>query len=159
MGKRASWHRYSNGFNYYIPSHRRIYRIWFDMKRRCYQPQNKRYNRYGARGIKVCDEWFNFQNFFDWALANDYKDNLTLDRKNMDGDYCPENCRWADVYTQANNRANNHFITYKGETKTMMEWSREMNINYSTLRERIRRGMDINTALTRPIGRWSNDSK
>lgn len=155
----ASNHKYTNGFSFHNSSHFRIYRIWFDMHRRCYQKQNKRYSRYGARGIKVCDKWHDFQNFFDWSLANGYKDNLTLDRKNNNESYCPQNCRWADVFEQANNRANNHFITYKGETKTLMQWSRCLNINYSTLRQRIRRGMTAEEALTRPIGRWLNDCK
>ncbi len=155
----SQWSRYTNGFNCYNPSHHRIYNIWFDMKRRCYQSQNKRFDRYGGRGIKVCEEWHDFQNFFDWSLANGYKDNLTIDRKNIDGDYCPDNCRWADIYTQANNRSNNHFITYKGETKTLMEWSKKLNINYRTLQGRLQSGMSIEQALTRPIGRWLNDFK
>lgn len=157
--KIAKWHKYKNGFDYYNPSHHRIYQIWFDMKRRCYQPQNKRFHRYGGRGIKVCDEWFDFQNFFDWALANGYKDVLTLDRKNADGDYCPDNCRWADVYTQANNRSNNHYVTYKGQTMTLMQWSKLLGINYSTLRDRIRKGWNVESAFNRPLGRWLNDSK
>ena len=154
----AGGSRYKNGFSFYNPSHKRLYRIWFDMRRRCYQPQNKRYKRYGGRGIKVCEEWRkDFQPFFDWAMANGYSDTLTLDRKEKNGDYCPENCRWADVYEQANNRANNHYITYRGETKTMKEWSRELGIPYYTLRQRISRGWPVAEALEKPIGGgWHN---
>lgn len=151
--------RYGNGFDLNNASHYRIYMIWFDMKRRCYQPQNKRYARYGGRGIKVCDEWLNFQSFFDWSLTHGYQDALTIDRFDGDGDYCPGNCRWVDLTTQANNRTNNHYITYKGETKTMMEWSKELNINYSTLRGRINAGWDAEKAFNRPLGRWSNDNR
>ena len=156
--KEGKWHRYKNGFNYYNPSHKRMYHIWFDMKRRCYQTQNKRYNRYGAKGISVCAEWVNnFQAFFDWSLQNGYDDKLTLDRIDMRGDYCPSNCRWADAITQANNRSNNHFITYKNETKTMMEWSRLLGINYSTIRQRVRQGWDVDKVFEAPIGRWRCD--
>lgn len=151
--------KYKNGFDFNNDSHYRIYMIWFDMKRRCNQPQNKRFNRYGGRGIKVCDEWLNFQSFFDWSLANGYKDDLTIDRVNKDGDYGPDNCRWADLITQANNRSNNHYITYQGKTQTMMEWSKELNMNYSTLRRRINLGWDVEEAFRRPKGRWLNDNQ
>lgn len=152
--------RYGNGFDIDNASHRRLYMIWFDMKRRCYQPQNKRYDRYGARGIKVCDEWLrNFQAFFDWSLAHGYQDDLSIDRFDSNGDYSPNNCRWADSVTQANNRTNNHYITYQGKTQTMMEWSKELNINYSTLRRRINAGWDAEKAFSRPIGRWLNDNR
>lgn len=147
------------GFDYSNPSHHRLYHIWFDMKRRCYQKQNKRWEKYGGRGIKVCPEWVNnFQAFFDWSMANGYADNLTIDRIDMDGDYSPDNCRWADEIQQANNRSNNHYITYHGETKTMMEWSRELVVSYTTLRRRINAGWDIEKAFERPLGRWLHDN-
>lgn len=147
------------GFTIHNPSHYRIYHIWFDMKRRCYQKQNKRWQKYGGRGIKVCPDWLNnFQAFFDWSMANGYADNLTIDRINMDGDYSPENCRWADKFQQANNRSNNHYITYNGETKTMMEWSKELEMSYTTLRKRINAGWDVKVAFERPIGRWVDDN-
>lgn len=152
--------KYVNGFTAASPSHDRLYHIWFDMKRRCYQPQNKRWEKYGGRGIKVCPEWLdNFQTFFDWSMANGYDDNLTIDRIDMDGDYSPENCRWADKYQQANNRSNNHLLTYKGETKTMMEWSRSLGINYTTLRRRIRAGWSVENAIEIPIGGGANDNQ
>lgn len=149
--------RYKNGFDFYNPSHNRMYHIWHDMKRRCYQPQNKRYSRYGARGIKVCDEWLDFQNFFDWSQVNGYGDELSIDRINSDGDYCPENCRWADAETQANNRTNNRYITYNGETKTLKQWSKEIGIGYYALRGRFQRGWGVEKAFTRPLGRWLDD--
>ncbi len=141
------------------PSHHRLYHIWYDMKRRCYQKQNKRWDKYGGRGIKVCDEWLNdFQAFFDWSLSHGYSDSLSIDRIDMDGDYSPVNCRWADKYQQANNRSNNHYITYNGETKTMMEWSKVLSVNYSALRRRINAGWDVKTAFERPYGRWLHDN-
>ena len=155
-----SRHGRYKGFDIHNPSHYRLYHIWFDMKRRCYQKQNKRWEKYGGRGIEVCPEWLNnFQAFFDWSMSNGYADNLTIDRINMDGDYSPDNCRWADIIQQANNRSNNHYITYHGVTKTMMEWSKDMKLNYSTLRRRIRAGWDVEDALERPAGGGVNDNQ
>ena len=154
-----TWQKKYQCFYYGNPSNHRLYHIWFDMKRRCYQIQNKRWNKYGGRGIKVCPEWLNnFQAFFDWSMANGYADNLTIDRIDVDGDYSPENCRWADKFQQANNRSNNHYITYNGETKTMREWSRELEMSYTTLRKRINAGWDVKVAFERPIGRWVDDN-
>lgn len=150
------------GFDISVPSHHRLYNIWFDMKRRCYQKQNKRWSRYGGRGIKVCKEWLDsFQAFFDWAIANGYEDSLTIDRIDHDKDYSPSNCRWSGYYEQANNRSNNHIITYHGESKTMMEWSRILGMNYSTLRQRIRSGWSVDDAFEKPIGgdRYDNQSR
>lgn len=147
--------KYSNGFDFHNSAHKRLYMIWFDMKRRCYQSQNKRYDRYGARGIAVCEEWKDdFQSFFDWSMRNGYDETLSIDRIDMNGDYTPTNCRWVDKYIQANNRSNNHFITHNGKTQTLMQWSKEVNMNYSTLRQRVRSGWSFDDVINRPIGRW-----
>ena len=155
-----TWQKRYQGFSYENPSHHRLYHIWFDMKRRCYQKQNKRWDKYGGRGIKVCPEWLNdFQAFFDWAMANGYADSLTIDRIDRNGDYSPDNCRWADKFQQANNRSNNHYITYHGETKTMMDWSKEIGMSYTTLRRRINSGWNVVDAFERPIGGGLNDNQ
>lgn len=83
----------------------RLYRIYYKMKERCYNPLNDNYKYYGALGITICDEWLNnFQAFADWAMANGYSDNLTIDRKDNTQGYCPENCRWITIQEQQRNR-------------------------------------------------------
>lgn len=85
----------------------RLYHIWQSMHSRCERPTNNRYDRYGARGIRVCSEWSTFPPFQDWALSHGYSDTLTIDRKDNDRNYDPSNCRWATYKEQENNRSNN----------------------------------------------------
>lgn len=131
---------------------KRLYSIWHNMKSRCYNPNATHYKNYGGRGIKVCDEWRNnFQAFYEWAISHGYRDDLTIDRKDNDGDYSPENCRWADRYTQNNNTAKNHRITYNGETKTAAEWARLYGLSRYTFNKRIRRGWDFEDAANTKV--------
>lgn len=123
-------------------SYTRLYHIWQNMKSRCYYSKQEKYKRYGGRGIKVCEDWQDFTAFKEWAIKNGYSDNLSLDRINNDGDYEPQNCRWADMRTQQNNRRNNRFVTINGETRTISEWSRISGIKRSTLSSRIQRGWE-----------------
>lgn len=118
--------------------HTLLYDVWKTMKQRCGNPKNRGYHNYGGRGICVCDEWkSNFQSFYDWSMDNGYKQGLTIDRIDVNGNYCPENCRWVDRRVQANNMRVNRMITYNGETDTLANWSRRLNINYYTLEQRL----------------------
>lgn len=136
----------------------RLYKIWANMKKRCYNPKDKRYHCYGARGITVCEEWKNdFIAFHDWAYANGYDDTVprgvcTIDRIDTNGNYCPENCRWVDNDTQAKTRTTTIYLTYNNETHTLIEWSKIMNIPRNTLYMRIKEsGYSIEEALTKPV--------
>jgi hypothetical protein len=116
----------------------RIYREWQGMKSRCYYQKNIGFDNYGGRGIKVCNDWKgSFESFYKWAIENGYSDELTLDRKNPNGNYEPNNCRWVSNAIQQNNKRNNHLITYKGKTQSISEWAREKKIDRTTLSKRI----------------------
>lgn len=117
-------------------SHTKLTRTYANMITRCYNPNYKYYSSYGGRGISVCSEWSGndgITNFIKWALSNGYKDNLTLDRINVDGNYSPNNCRWATMKQQQNNRTNNTVFEYNGEKKTLSEWSDCLGVKYSKL--------------------------
>lgn len=118
----------------------RIYKTYNAMKERCYNEKCSSYYLYGKRGISICDEWLGekgFVNFYNWATQNGYKDNLTIDRIDSNGNYEPLNCRWADYKTQSNNTRRNHYITHNGKTQTMAQWANELGISYQALNSRI----------------------
>lgn len=115
----------------------RLHRIWGSMKQRCYNPKNNRYKTYGAEGKTVCEEWQEFAPFYDWAMANGYRNDLTIERIDETKGYLPENCRWATQKEQQNNRRNNHLITYNGKTQTIAQWADDIGIKYQTLLRRI----------------------
>lgn len=118
-------------------SNTRIYKIWKGIKRRCYSFNAIKYPNYGGRGIIMCNEWKNdFMSFYNWAMANGYKDDLTIDRIDVNGNYESKNCRWATPIEQANNKTSNRYFTVNGETYTMKEWSVKLNLDYKKLRQR-----------------------
>lgn len=130
----------------------RIYKIWVGMKSRCYCKKGGSYKHYGAKGIKVCDEWkTSFDNFLEWSKKNGYADNLTIDRIDSQGNYEPSNCRWVSNLEQQNNKCNNRYITYKGITKTATQWSREKGFRDGVLISRLKAGWSIDKALNTPI--------
>lgn len=122
----------------------RLYRIWFCMINRCYNNKNDNYPWYGGKGITLCDEWKNdVKNFYNWSMKNGYKDNLTIDRIDVNGNYSPENCRWVDMKHQCNNRSCNMLYEKDGILKTAGEWGKELGIDgkyiYSILDGRIKK--------------------
>lgn len=129
----------------------RIYSIYTHMIGRCYNKSEAGYESYGGRGVSVCDEWKNdFSEFAKWAFAHGYGDELTLDRIDVNGNYCPENCRWATYKEQANNTRKNHIIQYHGETFTMREFCDKYHFSYSLLNSRLFRGWDLEKAIETP---------
>lgn len=122
------------------------------MLTRCENQHDIGYDNYGGRGIDVCVEWHQFENFMQWALQNGYQDNLTLDRINVDAGYSPVNCRWATIHEQARNKRNNINITFHGVTRCLSDWAQTLCINRYTLWDRIvRLGWDIERAFTEPV--------
>lgn len=134
----------------------KLYKKWLDIKKRCYNPNTKFYYCYGARGIKVCDEWLkDFKTFYDWAMANGYDENAkiyqcTIDRINVNGNYSPENCRWVTQKVQNRNSRHNHLITYNNETHCLTEWGEIKNISPDKIRQRLKRKWSIERALNTP---------
>lgn len=111
-------------------AHTRLYTVWCDMRRRCNDANAPEYKYYGGRGVRVCAEWEkDFQAFYDWAMANGYDKTAphgkcTIDRIDVNGNYNPENCRFADTYQQARNKRNNRYITHNGVTMMQTDWAR-----------------------------------
>lgn len=131
--------------------HQRLFDIWVAMKKRCLKKYSIDYKYYGARGIKICNEWQQFEPFYNWAINNGYTDDLTIDRINVNGNYEPNNCRWATKKEQARNRSNNRLITYNNETHCFSEWADIVGLKRITLERRINNfGWSVEKALTTP---------
>lgn len=125
-----------------------LYQIWLGIKKRCYNPNCQYYYCYGGRGITMCKEWKNnFKIFYDWAIKNGYKKNLSIDRINNNGDYEPSNCRWATDIEQARNSRHNRNITYNNEIHCVAEWAEILNISECKIRHRLNRGWNIEKTL------------
>lgn len=139
-------------------SNDRLYGVWCAMKRRCYDKNNIRYNHYGGRGICVCDDWNNsYEVFREWALENGYDANAkrgecTIERVDVNGNYCPENCKWATMKVQANNTRFNRFITINGDTKTVSQWADTMNVSTRLIYTRLYKGWSDYDAVMTPKG-------
>lgn len=133
----------------------REYDRWSDMKSRCYNPASTSYSRYGGRGIKVCDRWLDSFPAFLGDMGR-CPDGMSLEREDYNGDYAPENCRWATATEQSNNRRSNARITHDGTTLTISQWATKLGINQHTLRDRLHRyNMPPSRALLRDVGRPS----
>lgn len=130
----------------------KIYSLWCGIKDRCFRHKNKDYKNYGGRGIIVCNEWLKFENFYNWAIENGYKEGLTIERIDVNGNYEPNNCKWIKNELQSHNKRNNHYLTYKGKTQILSEWAKEMGLNNgSTISGRLKRGWTIKQSLITPI--------
>lgn len=121
------------------------YASWVAMKYRCLNSNHVAYARYGGRGIKVCQHWLIFENFL--ADMGKRPAGATLDRINVDGNYCVENCRWASRKQQSRNRGNNHLLAFGGQRRTLAEWSEITGIKKTTIRERLNRGWEVKRTL------------
>lgn len=119
----------------------RLFRIWTGLRQRCYNPRSKVYKDYGGRGIAICPEWETFIPFRDWALANGYRENLSIDRIDNDGPYSPSNCRWVTSAKQNLNKRNNVLVDYKGQLIPIAKASRLSGINRQTISSRLSRGI------------------
>ena len=137
-----------------------LYNTWRAMRSRCYNEHDKSYKWYGEKGIIVCDAWKNsYIKFKEWAQSNGYKDGLTIERININGNYEPNNCCWKTISEQANNRSDNIDITYNGETKTLKQWAAQIDIPYQTLQFRIcDAGWNVERAFTEPLAHIKNQN-
>lgn len=131
-------------------SRSRIYKVWIGIKGRCLNPNKKAYKWYGGRGIVICDEWLRFENFYQWAMSNGYKNNLTIERILNDGPYSPENCKFILNSEQSKNRRDLYWITYNGETRTLSGWAMKLGMYRKTLSIRLAR-WSKERAFTEPV--------
>lgn len=124
----------------------RLYRVWANIRKRCTNPNDKNYKHYGGRGISCCPEWDEYASFRDWAMASGYdpdapKGQCTIDRIDVNGNYCPENCRWASQKDQMNNVRTNRKVLYEGRYYTAKQLAQKLGLPYQTVISRINRGL------------------
>ncbi len=131
------------------------YSSWSKMKSRCYREKDIQYPNYGERGIRVCDRWLEpetgFLNFLV-DMGERPSKNHSIDRIDTNGNYCPENCRWATPMEQGSNKRNNHLVEIDGKIDTITNWCRHFNIQPSTVKRRIKRGWTAASAVSTPSG-------
>lgn len=130
----------------------RLYSIWSGMIKRC-NPISGEMN-YGGRGIRVCESWHDYINFAEWARSNGYDDNLTIERKNVDGNYCPENCTWIPLKLQSRNRRTTHWVEYQGRKMSLAEACELAGIHYGSVVARVNNGMSFEDAITIPFKKY-----
>lgn len=129
----------------------RIYQTWQNMKSRCLCKNSSEYKNYGGRGITVCNDWLDFNPFYDWAINSGYNDNLTIERIDVNGNYEPSNCKWIPSEEQCLNKTNTRRITINGNTKSLSEWAKYYGIPYDILRHRIDKGISPEIAVATPL--------
>ena len=127
------------------------YRIWSEMRRRCRRPESNRWHTHGARGIKVCERWEKYESFIA-DMGKRPNTELSIERRDNDGDYCPENCYWATRKEQARNKQNTIMLTVGGVTKPLVKWAEEVGIKRATIVARINAGWTPEDAVSKPLG-------
>lgn len=127
-----------------------LYKVWQGMVKRCTNPNDRNFHKYGGRGIRVCDRWESFESFYA-DMSDGYAAGLTLDRINVNGHYEPGNCRWATQTEQQRNRTNNKLVTYEGSTKVLAEWCDQLGIPYKTVARRLNDGWSVERAFNAPV--------
>jgi len=134
----------------------KLYQVYNNILTRLNNPNHPQYKDYGGRGISICDEWAKpgegMVNFYNWAVNNGYKEGLTIDREDVNGDYSPENCRWVTMKDQCDNRRSTRRITYKGETKSAKAWSLSLGGSSDLVIGRLKLGWSEEEAVSTPIG-------
>ena len=131
--RQGSYHHKGNIRHGLYNDNKDLFNVWQTMKSRCENPNRENYERYGARGISVCEEWQKAENFVKWALDNGYKKGLQLDRKDNSKGYSPDNCRFVSPKTNSRNRRNTKYLTINGKTKCVAEWCESLDISPFTV--------------------------
>lgn len=147
----------THGKRYTKNGQSREYTTWCNMLSRCRNPKGEHYSDYGGRGISVCEKWYTFEGFWE-DMENGYIPSLTIDRIDVNGNYCKENCRWATIKEQANNRRSNHYVFYCGEKMTLQEACQKREIDYHSVAARLKLGWNFEKVIETPIRQhhWRN---
>lgn len=136
---------------YKVVAPRRLYQTWHGMIERCENKNARYYCNYGGRGISVCKEWHDFEEFASWALNNGYTNDLTIDRIDNDGNYCPKNCKWSTKIEQENNKRTNRKVEMDGKVLNLCKWCEIYGISRDTVQSRLRLGWSIDDAIKKPV--------
>lgn len=139
--------------NLFAPTHgkskTKIYQRWSSMKTRCYCKSDTNYSHYGGRGITMCDEWkSNFMSFYQWAIENGYKEDLTIERIENNGRYEPSNCKWITMKEQNQNKSNRRIITVNGISKSQKEWANIIGISDVCIIQARQKGKNMEEYIT-----------
>lgn len=144
----SSHPNFSDHNSYY----QKMYGNWHDMKQRCQNPNSVAFKWYGERGITVCEEWHKFKPFMEWALRNEWEEGLTIERKDVNGNYEPSNCTWIPKCEQINNTRRSRMLTFMDRTQNLTQWRRELGFNRGIVEKRLMNGWSVERALTTPSG-------
>ena len=137
--------------------HPEIKQVWRNMTRRCGDKNSIGYHNYGGRGVVVCALWLNFDEFCQWAVSTGYRHGLEIERKDNNGNYEPDNCKWATRKEQMSNTRQNHFLEFNGQRKTITQWANYLGIKSKTISQRINGyNWSIERALTEKINLGRN---